>query len=141
MRVVELGPRCTGSMKGTSTERPPGALSLAEAWRLGGFLAGGAVLSWKLLRPCAWETEGGDGDGEIEGRYRVDAEAVRLGEIWEMYGTCMGDVWEVYGRGMGDMGRYRPCALASSAVIMSSTASCSAASCSTWGDIRRYTEI
>ena len=70
MRVVELGPRCTGSMKGTSTERPPGALSLAEAWRLGGFLLGGAVLSWKLLRPCALEK----------------------------YGRCMGDVWEVYGR-------------------------------------------
>ena len=44
--MVELGPRCTGSMKGTSTERPLGALSLAEAWRLGGFLVGGAVLSW-----------------------------------------------------------------------------------------------
>ena len=32
-------------------------------------------------------------------------------------------------------------ALASSAVIMSSTASCSAASCSTWGDIGRCGEI
>ena len=71
----------------------------------------------------------------------MDAEPVRLGEIWEMYGRCMGDGWEVYGRGMGDMGRYRPSALASSAVTMSSTASCSAASCSTWGDIRRYGEI
>ena len=72
--MVELGPRCTGSMKGTSTERPPGALSLAEAWRLGGFLAGGAVLSWKLLRPCAWEIEGrwrGD-RGEMEGIWRGD---------------------------------------------------------------------
>ena len=94
--MVELGPRCTGSMKGTSTERPLGALSLAEAWRLGGFLAGGAVLSWKLLRPCALEIEG-RWRGDTEGRYKVDAEAVRLGEIWEMYGRCMGDVWEILG--------------------------------------------
>ena len=57
--MAELGPRWTGSMKGTSTERPPGemplpasaAVVLAEASRLS-FLVGGAVLSWKI-RPRA----------------------------------------------------------------------------------------